>query len=119
LGAQQGAVDRATERRDEAQGRLVETQGNRAGIESGIAQATQSAQVSDASQAANSDAMPEVRISVEQMRNQLEFWMQRESQAQNEVNEAEEQLRVEQGKLAELQEELDRIDRELAEAHAD
>jgi len=111
LGAQQTAVDRAIGGRDAAQGWLNQWQGQRQTVESQIAQATQPT----AETRENSDAS-EFGVS---LKSQLEYFTQQESQALSRLNEAEEQLRVEQGKMTELQEQLDRIDRDLGEAHAD
>ncbi len=118
LDVQQGAVDRATGRRDMAQGQLVQAQTGREQAESEIAQETQAAQARDAGGNSATGVASDMTEPIEQIKSRLEFWMQRESENQNELNEAEEQLRIEEAKMAELQEQLERMDQALAEERA-
>src|SRR6266566_2804443 len=102
--AQETAVARAFQRLDDARSKLAETQSSR----------KREAARSDAeTPGQNPNEHKEFEQVVAQFKAQLEILASEEQERQGVETEVEEQLRTEQAKLSGLQEQLDRLDREL------
>ncbi len=106
---QEAAVARASQRLDDARAKLAETQANRR------RQATFLKQNEDF--ASNSENPPAARKEVQDViprqKLELERLGEEEQQRQSRETEAEEQLRLGQAKLGDLQDQLDRLDKSL------
>ncbi len=106
---QEAAVARASQRLDDTRAKLAETQANRR------RQATFLKQNEDF--ASNSENSPAARKEAEdvisRVKPELERLGDEEQQRQSRKIEAEEQLRLGQAKLGELQDQLDRLDKSL------
>jgi chromosome segregation ATPase len=115
LEIQENAVNRATERRDAAQAKVTEVQDNRKEIAAFIKQTDDQA---DASNKTNDveNSRQTAMLMVPQMKARLQSLDDNEQQAQVKLAEAEEQLRIEQSKLGELEGQLDRLDKSLEDA---
>jgi len=123
LDLQELAVQRATQRRDEAQEKLTELQKERKDSEALIKQATDSSQGSDqdstitvGNTTMNASQAQALSFIIPSIKARLESLNEEEQQAQTKLNEADEQLRIEQSKLADLQDQLDRLDRSLSDS---
>jgi chromosome segregation ATPase len=114
LEIQENAVNRATERRDQAQAKVTEVQDNRKEIATFIKQTDDQSDSSNKSDDANTRQTAQLMIP--QMKARLQSLDDDEQQAQIKLTEAEEQLRLEQAKLGELESQLDRLDKSLEDA---
>jgi hypothetical protein len=114
LEIQENAVNRATERRDVAQAKVTEVQDNRKEIAAFIKQTDDQSDNGNKSDDAN--ARQTAQLMIPQMKARLQSLDDDEQQAQVKLTEAEEQLRVEQAKLGELESQLDRLDKSLEDA---
>jgi inorganic triphosphatase YgiF len=114
LEIQENAVNRATERRDVAQARVTEVQDNRKEIAAFIKQTDDQSDSGNKSDEAN--ARQTAQLMIPQMKARLQSLDDDEQQAQIKLTEAEEQLRIEQAKLGELESQLDRLDKSLEDA---
>ncbi len=112
LEIQQAAVSRATERRDSAQAKITELEDQRKEIAAFV---KQSEDQSDPENKNNEDANARqtAQMMIVPMKARLQSMDDDEQQAQVKLVEAEEQLRIEQAKLGELEAELDRLDKSL------
>jgi len=115
LEIQETAVNRATQRRDEAQSKVTEIEDNRKELASYI---KLSEEQPDSADKNNEDttARQSLLLAVPQMKAKIQSLDDDEQQAQSKLVEAEEQLRLEQAKLAELEAQLDRLDKSLEDA---
>jgi hypothetical protein len=113
LEIQENAVTRATQRRDAAQAKLTEVQDNRKEMSALI---KQSDDQSDYAKSEDPNSRREVLMILPQMKARLQSLDDDEQQAQVKLTEAEEQLRIEQSKLGELEAQLDRLDKSLEDA---
>jgi len=106
---QQGAVDIASQKLDDARARLTETQSNRTRLVNDIRQNEDFATRNENSLAdrkSAEDTLAALKAALSQLQAE-------EQQRQTKETEAEEALRIERAKLAELQEQMDRLDRIL------
>jgi chromosome segregation ATPase len=110
--AQQSAVARAQQRVDQAQTALDRAQNRRRSMESELKYETD-----QDSEDATPDAATRKRIEdrLPAMKQQVEDAQAAEQQAQTRVMTTKDQLQIEQGKLDDLQTEMDRIDKSLAD----
>ena len=110
---QEAAVARASERLNDARGRLADTQRHRAEVAARLKQLEESLNNTETSQADRNQA--------EQMREalkiQLENTTAEEQQRQSTEMDATEQMRAEQAKLNELKERVDRLEKALDNPH--
>ena len=110
--AQETAVARAFQRLDDARSKLAETQSSRKRVAADLKRMEEAR--SDAeTPGQNPNEHKEFEQVVAQFKAQLEILASEEQERQGVETEAEEQLRTEQAKLSGLQEQLDRLDREL------
>lgn len=108
--AQEAVVARAQQRLDSANAALDRAQRMRTGIENEFKYDTDH-DTEDATQ--NAAERQRIEQELPRVKEQLDAAAAAEQQAQGNVMAAKDQLQVEQGKLAELQSELDRIDKSL------
>jgi|SRR5580698_3617869 hypothetical protein len=115
LDLQENAVNRATERRDAAQAKLTELQDTRKEmaefVKQGDDQSDNNNKTGDETSARQTALMM-----LPQMKARLQSLDDDEQQAQIKLTEAEEQLRLEQAKLGELESQLDRLDKSLEDS---
>jgi chromosome segregation ATPase len=124
LDLQELAVQRATQRRDEAQDKLTELQKERKENEAIIKQASGQSEGTDqdttvsvgGNATVNATESQALTFIVPSIKARLESIDEEEQQVQTKLNEAEEQLRIEQSKLTDLQDQLDRLDRSLSDS---
>jgi len=115
LELQENAVNRATERRDQAQSRVTEVQDNRKEIAAFVKQTDDQSDAENKNNE-NPNARQTAQLMIPQMKARLQALDDDEQQAQVKLAEAEEQLRIEQAKLGELEAQLDRLDKSLEDA---
>jgi hypothetical protein len=114
LDLQENAVNRATERRDAAQAKLTELQDTRKEMAAFVKQGDDQSDNNKSADDAN--ARQGVMMMIPQMKARLQSLDDDEQQAQIKLTEAEEQLRLEQAKLGELESQLDRLDKTLEDS---
>ena len=115
LEIQENAVNRATQRRDEAQTRVTEIEDNRKELATYVKQSEEQPDNPDKSPD-DANARQSLLLAVPQMKAKLQSLDDDAQQAQAKLVEAEEQLRLEQAKLADLEAQLDRLDKSLEDA---
>jgi DNA repair exonuclease SbcCD ATPase subunit len=115
LDLQENAVNRATERRDAAQAKLTELQDTRKEMAAFVKQGDDQSDNNNKS-ADDANARQGVMMMIPQMKARLQSLDDDEQQAQIKLTEAEEQLRLEQAKLGELESQLDRLDKSLEDS---
>ena len=115
LEIQENAVNRATQRRDEAESKVTEIEDNRKELASYIKQSEEQPDTADKNNE-DANARQSLLLAVPQMKAKLQSLEDDAQQAQAKLVEGEEQLRLEQAKLADLEAQLDRLDKSLEEA---
>jgi chromosome segregation ATPase len=117
LDLQENAVNRATERRDAAQSKLTEVQDTRKEMAAFVKQGDDQSDSNNNNKTSEDAAARQgVMMMIPQMKARLESLDEDEQQAQIKLTESEEQLRLEQAKLADLESQLDRLDKSLADS---
>jgi len=109
LQGQEGAVARASQKVDDARARITETQSNRTRLTSDIKRHEDFVSGTENSPAERK----QVEESLTQLKGKLASLENEEQQRQTREIEAEDQLRTEQAKLGELQDQLDRLEKVL------
>ena len=110
LQTQQAAVSRASQRLDDARSKLVDVQNNEKRVASNIAR-IQDLQTSEQDPA----RLKELQTMLDQLKRESELFSGEEQQRQAAELDAEQQLRLEQDKLATLESQLDDLVRSLAD----
>ena len=110
---QEAAVARASERLNDARGRLVDTQRHRAEVAAFLRHAEEALDNTDIS----SGDRKQIQSEVSARKQELEAIAVVEQQQQAAEMETEEQLRTEQAKLNELEERVERLEKALDNPH--
>jgi chromosome segregation ATPase len=113
---QEEAVARASERLNDARGRLADTQSHRAEVAARLKRLEESQDNTDSAEVSPAD-QKQVQLAIAGNKVQLENVTAEEQQRQAAEMEAEEQMRTEQAKLNELEERVDRLEKALDNPH--
>ena len=113
---QEAAVARASERLNDARGRLVDTQRRRAEVAARLKRLEESLDNTNNTAVSPAD-QKQVQLAIAGNKVQLENATAEEQQRQSSEMDAEEQLRTEQAKLGALEDRLDRMEKELDNPH--
>ena len=111
---QQATVTRASARADDAHGKVEDAKRNEARITQGLQQLQEQEARMTNDPTAPPDVAKQIHRQLLEAKQSLEIWQNDDQQWQAKEIEAQSQLRVEQARLNELQDTLDRLDKALA-----